>query len=309
MRPDGLEAAREAALLDPLGAEAALGHGLALKAAARIAEAIGELQRALRLDPELAEARLALGEAWLEAGEPDRALQALERLEPDERVLGAMARARAIKDRARSDPGYVRHLFDQFAQTYEATMTGALAYAAPKDLRRLYDFFPRGRAGLDILDLGCGTGLCGAAFRDLARRLDGVDLSPAMIAHARRRGIYDSLAVDDIETYLSREGPDYDLILAADAFVYLGDLAPVFSGAARRMKKGGALIFTVERLEGQGFELGPKRRWRHSEDYLRRTAAEEGLDPIGIVSCTPRYEANAPVDGLAIALTHLTGQP
>ncbi|HVZ91766.1 MAG TPA: methyltransferase domain-containing protein [Rhizomicrobium sp.] len=304
MHADELEAAREAALLNPFGAGEALSHGLSLMRAQRLPEAIGELQRALRLDPDLAQARMALGEAWLEAGEPDRALESLERLEPDDKVRDAIARARAIQGRARSDPGYVRHLFDQFAPSYDAKMRGELAYAAPMQLRELFDFFPHGRDRFDILDLGCGTGLCGAAFHDLARRLDGVDLSPEMIERARRRGIYASLAVDDIEACLSRGGPDYDIILAADTFVYLGELRPVFAGAARRLRKDGSLLFTVERLEGQGFELGPKRRWRHSENYLRRTAEAEGLELMGIVPCAPRYEANAPVDGLAIALEH-----
>ena len=64
-----------------------------------------------------------------------------------------------------------------------------------------------GRDKLAILDLGCGTGLAGLAFQPLAARLDGVDLSPAMIEKARARGIYDHLDVADLETRAGGAGP------------------------------------------------------------------------------------------------------
>ncbi|HEY0301104.1 MAG TPA: hypothetical protein VGC36_07230, partial [Rhizomicrobium sp.] len=96
-------------------------------------------------------------------------------------------------------------------------------------------------------------------------------------------------------------GADYDLVLAADTLVYLGDLAPTFAGVARRLKPGGFFLFTVETSSGPDFELGPKRRWRHSDSYLRKIAA--AFDVAGIVACAPRSEANVPVDGLAVALS------
>ena len=155
---------------------------------------------------------------------------------------------------------------------------------------------------LDILDLGCGTGLAGEVFQDLARRLDGVDLSPLMIERARGRGIYDSLVIQDIETALTTASPSYDLILAADTLVYLGDLVALFRGASLRLKKGGFFLFTVERKPGEGFELGPKRRYRHSEAYLREEAGRAGLEVMGLLDCSPRWEAKSPVEGLAVAL-------
>ena len=160
-----------------------------------------------------------------------------------------------------------------------------------------------GRESLDVLDLGCGTGLAGAVFKPRSRRLDGVDLSPAMIAKARARQIYDHLTVGDLESALAAPGPAYDLILAADTLVYLGDLAAVFGGVGARLKPQGYFLFTTEAKTGEGFELGPKRRWRHSDAYLRAAAGLAGLQVAGIVSATPRHEANQPVDGFAVALT------
>jgi predicted TPR repeat methyltransferase len=144
-------------------------------------------------------------------------------------------------------------------------------------------------------------------FRTKAKHLDGVDLSPAMIEKAQARGIYDNLQVGDLQTALSAPGPHYDLILAADTLVYLGDLTTVFHAAYARLAPEGYFLFTVEKAQGGGFELGPKRRWRHSEAYLRRLAAQAGLGVVGLVAATPRHEAKRPVEGFAVALARLGG--
>jgi predicted TPR repeat methyltransferase len=293
-----LDEAREAALLRPDVAQLALAHGEALLAAGRLPGAIGEFQRALRLDHAYADARLALGRAWLAAGEPEKALEAFARLQD---VDEEAAQARAMLALPRSDAGYVRHLFDQFAADYDVRMISQLGYAAPRILRELADLVMAGRGALDVLDLGCGTGLTGVAFKDLAQRLDGVDLSPVMIEKARARGVYDRLAVADIET--SQGGGRYDLLLAADTLVYLGDLTQILAVASRSLRAGGFFLFTVERKDGDGFELGPKRRWRHSEAYLRHEAARAGFAVAGLVACAPRAEAGQPVEGFAVALS------
>jgi predicted TPR repeat methyltransferase len=298
-----LDAARQAALEQPRSVDAALRHARALNAAGQLPDAIAEVHRALRLDYTSTDARFALGWMWLEAGEPDKALEAFDYLEEDDELRPYIVRARDMKAQMRSDAGYVRHLFDQFATDYDQRMIGQLGYAAPRILRDLADMIMPGRDELAVLDLGCGTGLTGMAFADLAYRLDGIDLSPVMIEKARARNLYDSLAVADIETALAGEGPAYDLILAADTLVYLGDLDPVFRGARRRLKQDGFFLFTVESKQDTGFELGPKRRWRHSEQYLRDRAAKSGFDVAGLVTCAPRHEANVAVEGFAVALS------
>ena len=272
----------------------------ALLAAQALPTAIAELQRALRLDPGLDRARLLIAQAWLAAGEADKTLEALAEL--DDPPPAMIAAAQAIKAAPRSDAGYVRHLFDQFSADYDARMIGQLGYAAPQILADLAMMVMPGRQQLDILDLGCGTGLAGAVFKPLAARLDGVDLSPAMIEKARARNIYDNLIVADLETALTVPNPSYDLILAADTLVYLGDLAAVFQGAAAKLKPDGYFLFTTE-AAAEGFELGPKRRWRHSDAYLRATAQAAGLNVAGLVAAAPRREANVPVDGFAVALS------
>jgi predicted TPR repeat methyltransferase len=109
------------------------------------------------------------------------------------------------------------------------------------------------------------------------------------------------LTVRDIESALALPGPSYDLILAADTLVYLGDLAPSFRGARARLAPEGYFLFTVEAAD-EGFSLGPKRRWRHSQNYLRAAAAAAGFTVAGLVAAVPRQEAGLPVAGFAVAL-------
>ena len=296
-----LDLARETALLHPHAAAAMLALGTVFAGLEQLPLAIAEFQRALRIDPDLTEARLALGRAWLAAGEPERALDAIASLNSSAESADIARHANAIRNQTRSDAGYVRHLFDQFAANYDARMRGELSYAAPEILKQLASLVMPNPRALSILDLGCGTGLAGAAFKPLARRLDGIDLSPRMITLARSRAIYDSLWVGDIEA-LPADELTYDLVLAADSFVYLGDLAKALHAAAGRLRPSGFLLFTVEKDEGASFSLGEKRRWRHSETYLRAESERARLTVAGMLACIPRTEAGRAVDGLAVAL-------
>lgn len=296
-----LEVARDTSTLYPGIAQAALSLGEALLAAQLLPPAIAEFHRALRIDPSLDDVRLKLAQAWLEAGEPDKALEGLDAVEDHPTRTALIERANNMRRQQRSDAGYVRHLFDQFSTDYDERMRGQLAYAAPEILRGLADLIGLQFARHRILDLGCGTGLAGLAFRDIATRLDGVDLSPAMIEKAHSRQIYDNLQVADLETALAQAPAAYDLLLAADTVVYLGDLDPVFAAAATALKPEGTFLFTVEKAEA-GFELGPKRRWRHSESYLRDLAQQHGFEVAGFLAASPRTEAGLPVEGFAVAL-------
>ena len=301
---EAVRVARETAMLNPSVALAASSLGEALRHAGTLPTAIGEFQRALRLDPALDEARFGLGRAWLDAGEAEKALEAFVQIEePSDALRDAVAQAEAARGQARSDARYVRHLFDQFSTDYDTRMRGQLGYRAPEILRELASLVLLRQNRLSILDLGCGTGLAGVVFKDMAARLDGVDLSPAMIEKARALGIYNVLAEADIETGLANFDHAYDLILAADTVVYLGDLAKLFAGVRARLAEDGMFLFTVEKKDGEGFEFGPKRRWRHSESYLRDAAAHAGMHMSGLMECSPRMEAGVPVNGLAVALS------
>ena len=291
-------------------ARVALQRAEKLKESGELPAAIAELERAVALEPDLPSARLALGSAWLDAGETDKAMEILSPLMTPRSVYRAAAteklkQVEQLRSLERSPPGYVRHLFDQFSQHYDLQMVEDLAYCAPAILRRLAELLGCIEAPVDVLDLGCGTGLAGEVFKPLARRLDGVDLSPRMIAEARRKAIYDKLSTADVETFLAAPGWHYDLLLAADVLVYFGHLAEVFHGAKRKLRPGGWFLFTVEKHGGGGFALGPKRRYRHSADYIRETAMSVGFDCMGLIDCSPRKDAGEPVEGLAVAFRNI----
>jgi predicted TPR repeat methyltransferase len=268
---------------------------------------IARLERAAERAPQSEAAHYALACAWLAAGEAKRALKIFATLNAPksrfaDRIAAKAAEARAMLQADRSPAPYVRHLFDQFAQDYDRRMLDDLSYCAHRTLRALADMVNAAGPGtLDILDLGCGTGLTGGAFKDVSRRLDGVDLSPRMIRCARARGIYDTLSIGDAEDLGAKKRPVYDLIVSADTLVYLGDLRAVFHGAHRRLRSGGFFLFTAERRNEPGYGLGPKRRYAHSESYLREQAERAGFDVMGLLDCSPRHDAGVPVAGIAAA--------
>ena len=319
-------------------------RGIVLLQLRRADEALGCFDRALALVPNFMEAHSSQATAYLELNRPDEALLALDKalaLNPShaiswvtrgnalavqkrfEEAVASYDKALAIipylpqaienrenalfelKRTTRCPPGYMRNLFDSFAPHYDQTMLHGLGYRAHLHLRTLADrVLPPEAKGLRILDLGCGTGLVGDAFRDVARggRLDGIDIAPKMIEAARARGIYDELIAGDLETALHAPGPAYDLMLAADTMIYLGDLKPTFTGVAKRLSPGGVYIFAVESKDGDGWEQTPAHRFRHSESYVRTLATEAALDVVEIMPCVLRYESNAPVSGMSVAL-------
>jgi predicted TPR repeat methyltransferase len=279
-----------------------------VKTARELPTAIAQLHRTLEREPNSAATAFALACAWLEAGEPDRAIEILRGLHSGNGPYRARAAAKLrdaenMKALPRSPEAYVRHLFDQFSASYDHTMVNDLHYRAPQILRSLAEMLMIGFDGpLDILDLGCGTGLAGEAFKSLANRIDGVDLSPLMIERATARGIYSELAIENLENFLENSRREYDLLIAADTLVYFGDLSRPFGAARANLKPNGNFLFTTEKQAKAGFSLGPKRRYRHSDDYLRMTAESAGLACIGILDCSPRNDAGEPVEGLAVAL-------
>ena len=210
-----------------------------------------------------------------------------------------------LKQGNRCPPAYMRGLFDDFSSHYDETMLEKLQYRAHLHLRELANrVLPRLMPPWRILDLGCGTGLVGEAFKDLATggRLDGLDIAPRMIEAARARGIYDELILGDLETELYAPGPNYELILAADTMIYLGYLAPTFFGVAHRLEPEGFYIFAVESTAEGEWQQTPSNRFRHSTAYLKTEAERAGLVFVDSLGCTLRNEAGTPVAGLAVAL-------
>lgn len=196
----------------------------------------------------------------------------------------------------RAPGGFVAALFDDYSDRFDDHLVGNLGYRGPEVLRQaVIATIGEGAAGLTILDAGCGTGLAGLHFRDLAGRLHGIDLSPGMIEKARARGIYDALEVADLVTAISRRRAAYDLIVAADVFVYLGDLGPVYEACRRALVPGGLLAFTTETGELPGYRLRDTRRYAHHPADLKNAIEEAGFRVESTDETVLRYNRSVPV--------------
>ena len=198
-------------------------------------------------------------------------------------------------------PAYVQALFDRYAPEFDAALA-RLGYRGPDHLREAVNRAGPAQRFEHMLDLGCGTGLAGAAFRSSVRWLTGVDLSPTMIEIARAKNIYDRLATGDILAHLhgmATQGETCDLAVAADVFVYLPDLIPVVAAVVRVLRPQGLLAFTVERADF-GVVLGEKLRYRHGADHVRATLAAAGSDQCRLSPAVLRHEGGADVPGLVV---------
>jgi predicted TPR repeat methyltransferase len=270
------------------------------------------LAQAVTLAPAFAAAWAALGALRDQLGDRSGALAAFAAArdcDPDD-YQGArlqLARLGAEEATPHMTDAYVRRLFDQYAARYDTALTEQLAYRGPELLRsavsRVMAAAGRAMRFASVLDLGCGTGLCGAAFRPHADWLAGVDLSPAMIAQAAAKNLYDYLAVGEIEAFLAGEaatGKKYHLVLAADVFVYFNDLAPTLAAIARVLAPSGTVAFTVEKNPGDGVKLLPTLRYAHADAYLRQTLEAAGLTVSHLAAASARSEKGIPVDGLVV---------
>jgi predicted TPR repeat methyltransferase len=197
---------------------------------------------------------------------------------------------------------YVRRLFDQHAPDFDVAMRERLDYRGPELLKEAV----RAAAGAPLrfgsmLDLGCGTGLGGAAFRPCVDWLVGVDLSPAMIEVARAKGLYDRLIVGEIGDFLRDEAANratYHLVLAADVFVYCGDLSPIAAATAAVLTPGGLFALTVETHDGPGVRLRETLRYAHSAEHVRAALEHAGLTVLALQPAATRTEKGVPVSGL-----------
>ena len=202
---------------------------------------------------------------------------------------------------------YVRALFDTYAERYDEHLLVELAYAAPNLLRGIVGRRLDGRGPL-VVDLGCGTGLCGPLFRPLAGSLIGVDLSAEMLAKAQTRNAYDRLVEADLVQFMTGSDLRAELCLAADVFVYIGNLAPAFRAIAAALGEGGYLAFTTESGEGRLWTLQRTGRYAHSRDYILRLAQESGLEVVAVESATLRLQSGKPVVGDVWLLQRAAGE-
>ncbi|MFN0058708.1 MAG: tetratricopeptide repeat protein [Planctomycetota bacterium] len=287
--------------LKPTFADAHNNRGLALRRMLRADDALASYQRAIELQPRHAEAYENLGAIYRDRDDSAQASQYFERaIELDPRrdhlrhIIASMA---GITTQA-PPPRYIEHLFDRFADDFDKTLTEELEYRAPSAVKSVVvRHAPPARRFANAVDLGCGTGLCGVELRPLCEKLLGIDLSTKMLDGARAKHIYDELVQGELVPALADTHATFDLFTAADVFVYLGDLVPIFARVAAQSRPGALFAFTTEISNQQNYELQPNGRYAHARDYVESLAAGAGFARVECERVDLRLEHGAAVPG------------
>ena len=320
---------------------------IVLKATGRLKDAAAAYERAIALKPDHVNAHNNLGNVWKALGQTDKArasfAQALT-YNPDNTdthySLGVLCGELGERDEA------ARHLRRCLAGDPQDSRGAGILLAhlgvglAPErtpeaQVLSLYDvrsrfwdqetsyFAPQlvadglrrhaPHAGMDILDIGCGTGLVGAAVRDLAGRLDGVDISPAMLEKAQAKSVYDGLFQADLTSFMAGRADGYDAVLGAAALIHFGDLQALFRAAASCLRAGGLFVFTLfphEAGAATDYAVAASTRlaqsgcFRHSTAYVQRLAAETGFSVVELEETVHEHDQDEqPVAGLLVVLT------
>jgi predicted TPR repeat methyltransferase len=246
---------------------------------ARHAEAEASYRKAIECKPTLSESYANLGRLLQSQGRDSEAADLYRSALAQGLASGLfehLLNAASGASSAKAPSGYVSETFDGFADHFDDQLVHTLEYRVPEQLVALArEHFAEHRP--NTLDLGCGTGLVGAALARNFESLVGVDLSSRMLEAARRRGCYDELHCAEIEAWLAQaQREKFDLVIAADVFIYFGDLAALFGKVARVLRASGGFAFSVESCNDTNWRLLTNGRYAQSAAYIDRLAAEHG---------------------------------
>ena len=280
--------------------------GVIYKASGNRQGAIQSFQRSLSYNPSDGHALVQLA-----------SLDALSTSASQEKFPAATTTTNGVKS---LDNNYVADLFDGYSDRFENELVSVLQYQGHEWVaKEALEFMTRRfessssnqecKSHFTVVDLGCGTGLVGQSIRialdfsntdvdggpslkNIEVRLFGVDLSPRMVDISRAKEykatrVYDQVDEDEGVKYLSRlaagQPSSIDCIVAADVFIYVGDLDKLFQVASEVLSNGSVLIFSVEQLlprddsHGHGLKLLQSGRFGHTQAYIEQTASRYGL--------------------------------
>jgi predicted TPR repeat methyltransferase len=287
--------------------------GNTLKKLGRMEEALASYQRALQIKPDFAEALNNMGNTLKDLGRLDEALvcyQRLIRLTPENLAVQHIIASITGNNTDCAPAQYVENLFDGYADKFDTHLRQALKYETPEKIVALVTRHATSAAKKwNVLDLGCGTGLVGSEIAPFARQLVGVDLSAGMLGKARARNLYQRLEhMDLLEMMRAEKDSSYDVIVAADVFIYLGKLDEIICEIKRLLSPGGFFAFSIEVLEalpdeetGRGaqreYQLENTGRYTHAVGYITRLAAANGFLPQEMAAIQLRMEQEKPVNG------------
>ena len=262
--------------------------------------AIKHYRRTLELSPKHSEALSHYAELMALENRLDKSAWAYRRLTkifPKDSSFRHLLSASSQENiKGTTDEEYVKDVFDSYADSFEDHLVNALSYTIPNQLYDLYKIHWTGKK-LNIMDLGCGTGLCGPIFKDIANHITGVDLSQGMLNEAQKKDAYNKLVLAELTSALKEEYHSQDLLIAADVFIYVGEIDSVFSAAIQALKPEGQFIFSVESLRGDHFKLGVSGRYQHSEKYIVALSKKHNLSIQEQIPVIIRTELDQAVNG------------
>ena len=292
---------RKALAIRPDYAEAHSNLGAVLRELGRLNDAEESYKMALSIKPDFAEAHSNLGHVLHTLGKFNEAADSLRKavgIEPD--LPGVQHRLNALLGITTdfAPRQYVEDIFNSYAKKFDNHLVNVLKYDAPIMLKKaLLDLGLAQRKYKNVIDLGCGTGLSGLEFRDIAETLIGIDLSEEMVRKAEQKNIYDQLYVDDIVGRLEILKTQFSLFISSDVFAYIGDLLPLFSCIKRHSTQNSLLVFSTEHTDDGDFILRNTARYAHSKDYILSIAKQQGFRLEFFTTCNLRYERDGWIIG------------
>jgi len=278
---EAIEAYKAILVKNPLDVDSLHHLGLAFLDAGLQEEAVKCFGFCLSIDAGFAHAHAPLASIYRMRGETEKAISSYRRAleSPEDRIAaGHMLAALTGQNTERAPEGYLQRFFDAYAPTFEKNLL-ELGYQVPLLLEKLLGELDDAPARFcNALDLGCGTGLSGEAFRNRAQRLTGVDLAGNMLRQASSKKIYDRLVQAELGCFLEVNRERFDLVLLADVLVYTGNLKPLFGQLSACLAPGGLLLFSTEINGGEeDYVLRESGRYAHARIYIETLAKLTGL--------------------------------
>lgn len=273
----------------------------------RLKESLVYFHQAETMEPANLAVQLNLGNIFLKQNNQTQAILHYEKANAihsgDPEIQHILSALKQEKTPQNAPKEYVSHLFNTYAPYYDHHLIEALKYNVPEKILQtiMVENLLSPDAHLTILDLGCGTGLCGALLKPYASQLIGIDLSEKMLLAAKEKNMYDQLIQEDITQALTRFS-SVDFICAADVFTYIGNLECTFKNAHDALKQNGLFIFTVEKTFENDFILQSSIRYAHSRAYLEKLILNNGFEIVRFDNLELRKQRNEPVEGYLVLL-------
>jgi len=266
----------------------------------QIPDAIDILEALIKDNPNDALLFNMIGGCYVSLGQLDMAIKSYEKalaFKPDYAVPQHMLNALTGNTSTEPPKEYVKNLFDDYAERFDDSLIKQLGYKLPFLMKELILKLDSPRNKFEkVIDLGCGTGLTGKELRDISNNLTGIDISSNMVAKTRELDVYEHLIVGDIADILNSSKEKYDLFIALDVFIYVGELTKIFNTVRQCCNKNALFVFSIETQEKDGYSLLKTARYSHSESYILKTAFD-GFRVIDSQEVSLRKEKESWIEG------------